>query len=465
MKHNIHQKIIFIIFPFVIFSCKKFVQIDPPPTRIQTGEIFQNDQAAISSVTGLYSKMSPGSLQLSNGATTVIACLSADDIYNAGPNANYEEFFKNTVSPDNSINSGLWRFSYANIYHVNAVLEGLGQGVSLTDSTRKQLRGEMLFIRAFSYFYLVNFYGDVPLQTSTDYEVNAVMPRSPATNVYQQILKDLLEAQNLLNTTYPSVNRARPNKWTATALLARVYLYKGEWANAEAQANSVIASGTYSLFSPLSATTDGFQISSNEIIWQLVRDNANTVEGANFIPTSATSRPTFALTTWVLNSFQANDARKKQWVDSAISAGLTYYYPKKYRQRTITVTTPPTAPSEYYVMFRLAEQYLVRAEARAQQNNLGGAIQDLNLIRTRATLPSLSSSLTQSQVLSAVEQERRTELFAEWGHRWFDLKRTNRADAVLGVLKAPNWQPTDVLYPIPQSELDLNPFLVQNPGY
>lgn len=121
--------------------------------------------------------------------------------------------------------------------------------------------------------------------------------------------------------------------------------------------------------------------------------------------------------------------------------------------------------SEYYTPLRLAEQYLIRAEARANQDNLNGAVDDLNVIRKRAVLTTLLNSLTQAQVLAAVAQENRIEFFAEWGHRWLDLKRTGQADAVLGSLKGSNWQTTDQLYPIPISEILRDPNLEQNPGY
>ncbi|HEU4473178.1 MAG TPA: RagB/SusD family nutrient uptake outer membrane protein, partial [Flavisolibacter sp.] len=124
---------------------------------------------------------------------------------------------------------------------------------------------------------------------------------------------------------------------------------------------------------------------------------------------------------------------------------------------------PPLA--EYLIVFRLAEQYLIRAEARMHKGDIQGSISDLNIIRSRAGLPSLPVTLTPVQLATAIEQERRVELFCEWGHRWQDLKRTGRAGAVLSTAKAPNWQSTDELYPIPAVEMQNNPFLTQNPGY
>jgi hypothetical protein len=113
---------------------------------------------------------------------------------------------------------------------------------------------------------------------------------------------------------------------------------------------------------------------------------------------------------------------------------------------------------------RLAEQYLIRGEARAHQNNVQGAQEDLNIIRSRAGLGATTAN-DESSLLAVIETERQVELFAEWGHRWFDLKRTGRADAVLSLEKAPNWQSTDRLYPIPFEEIKINPSLTQNPGY
>ena len=116
------------------------------------------------------------------------------------------------------------------------------------------------------------------------------------------------------------------------------------------------------------------------------------------------------------------------------------------------------------MVLRLAEQYLIRAEARAQQNNISGSQSDLNLIRNRAGLVNTAAN-DKTALLTAIEHERQVELFTEWGHRWLDLKRTNRADAVLGPIKAPNWQPTDMLYPIPQTQIANDPNVHQNPGY
>lgn len=126
------------------------------------------------------------------------------------------------------------------------------------------------------------------------------------------------------------------------------------------------------------------------------------------------------------------------------------------------------------MVLRLAEQYLIRAEARINQEKIEIGIQDLNALRTRARLSTaysttsplslLSLTLSKTEALSALERERRVELFSEWGHRWLDLKRTNKANEILSLLK-PKWQNTDILFPIPTLELTTNSAIKQNEGY
>jgi hypothetical protein len=336
---------------------------------------------------------------------------------------------------------------------------------------KARLNGEAKFLRAFLHFYLVNLYGDVPLVLTSSFETNSLIRRAPVADVYKQIVADLTDAQHLLPDDYSAgkSERIRANAGAATAMLARVYLYTGKWDSAEAQATAVINNaGIYSLVTDLDST---FLKNNSEAIWQLQASfnghiaTSATTEGFIFNPYDQYSSPNFYLTAQLLNAFEPNDLRRSHWVDSTdFNDGtniIRYFYPYKYKVRKTTADNV----SEYSTILRLAEQYLIRAEARAEQNTgLAGAISDLNLIRSRAGLPQLPNSLNQTEVLDAVAQERRIEFFAEYAHRWFDLKRTGRADAVLAPIK-PAWKPTAVLYPVPYSELQTNPNLVQNPGY
>ena len=117
------------------------------------------------------------------------------------------------------------------------------------------------------------------------------------------------------------------------------------------------------------------------------------------------------------------------------------------------------------MQFRLAEQYLIRAEARAHLNDIEGALADINAIRSRAKVAPVEANTT-AEVLMLVEEERRKELFVEGqGHRWFDLKRTSRADAVYSKLDYKKWESHKILLPIPETQILNNAALTQNPGY
>jgi hypothetical protein len=275
--------------------------------------------------------------------------------------------------------------------------------------------------------------------------------------VYSQIINDLLDAKNLLPADYITTERVRPNKWTAAALLSRCFLYTNQWQNASLEANAIIASGTYSLEPDLNNV---FLNSSTEAIWQLlpVRPGFNTYEGLEILPTSPFSYPTYLVTTSLRGSFENGDNRKTSWINSRVYNNDTLYFLFKYKIPNGTILT------EYYMVFRLAEQYLIHAEAAQNLNNIADAQADINIIRSRAGLGNTLANDIPSLKL-AIEQERRTELFCEWGHRWYDLKRTGRANNILASIKGVTWQSTDVLWPVPQQEINLNPALTQNPGY
>jgi hypothetical protein len=441
-------------------ACKKFLAIPPPQNQIQTAEIFKNDQSAISAVTGLHSQLLTASFWPANGGITLFPGLSADEIYNSTSDPDIDGFTNNSLLPNNEyINSSLWSFIYKTIYQANAILVGLANSQGLSTQVKNQLKGEVLIIRAWHYFFLVNLYGEVPLVLTTNYEANQALPRTATSQIVLQITNDLVEAKSILTPSYPTSGRFRPNKWTATALLSRVYLYRKEWAKAEAEASEIINSGLYTLPSNL---LNVFLPTSTETIWQLIRDNNNTAEASTFIPPSATAKPRYVLTNSLLNAFEPGDQRKVNWVNkNTVTIGSTvtdFYYPYKYKSRL------SSGPAEYYIVFRISEQFLIRSEVRAYLNDLPGSIADLNKIRNRAGLPNTLAN-DQSSLLAAIEAERRVELFTEWGHRWFDIKRTGRADLVLANEKGANWQPTDTLYPIPFGQIQLNQNLTQNPGY
>jgi len=441
-------------------SCDDFLNVGAPSSKINAQFVYANDNNATSALVGIYAKMMTAT-SIANYSETMLGGISSDEFDYV---VAYAEFFHNSLSTSNSDVSALWRSGYNLVYHANAVLEGLETASNISEPTKRKLKGEAKFIRAFCYFYLTNFWGDVPLITVTDYNATRFSDRMSRSEIYDQMLLDLQDALSLLDEAYDTNDRVRPNKFAAAALLSRVYLYNRKWAEAESHSTTIINNNTYSLENDLNKV---FLISSSEVIWQLlpVSPGKNTDEGALFIP-SPQSIPTRAvLSTHLLESFEENDKRKQNWTDKTVVNDIEYYYPFKYKIRSSLDVT------EGNTVLRLAEQYLIRAEARAQLDDLPGAVSDLNIVRDRAGLESLAL-LDKQAILKAIEQERRVELFSEFGHRWFDLKRKpgfdnpaiTRADEVLGLVKE-NWDASDALYPIPQNEIVRAPQLTQNPGY
>lgn len=458
---SIFFSLIILVLCSQITACKKTVHIDEPVHLITTEAVFSSDKTATAAIAGIYSEMMRTRYYFASGAMTIYPGMSADEFYSSLPSSQRDVFKDNTLTAsNNTIRNEFWRFGYSFIYRANACIEGLKTSERIDLVTKRQLTGEALFIRALCHFYLINLFGDVPLVTTSDYRINAELGRVAVPVVYSQIEEDLLAATELMSATYVTTGKVRPNKWAATALLARVYLYQKKWAEAEAAASGVIANGGYSLVPDVNNV---FLANSDEAIWQLMpvitNPGNNTHEGFLFVPYNATTVPTFRLREQLVTAFETGDARMN-WVGKNIVNGIDYFYPLKYK----VASTAPAAPLEYNMVLRLAEQYLIRAEARANRENLTGALDDLNRIRNRAGLSAISP-VNLENLLQAIEQERRIELFVEWGHRWFDIKRTGRANDVLKTVKGDNWQESDALYPIPLGEILINSKLTQNPGY
>jgi len=458
-KNRTTIKYALIIILTIFSSCREFLNIDLPKTVLSSKAVFTNDDSATAALTNIYARMGNGLSYVSGGreSLSLLAGLSSDEFINYSPAL--IEFYENQIDPINVTLRGLYSVPYNNIFGANSVLEGLLTSEKITPAIKSQLQGEAYFIRAFAYFYLVNFFGPVPLQLTTDYRITRVLNRASQEEIYQQIIDDLKNAEILLSETYPSAGRVRPNRAVAQALLSRVYLYMEDWKNAEKYSSMVISrSSTYSL----SSLDNIFLASSSEAIWQLFpAPNSNIDQNGNLLVLTATPTLVALREAFVLNAFEANDKRKTSWIKSYTNTTGTYYYPFKYKLKGSTSVT------EYSLLFRLTEQFLIRAEARAQQDNIGDAIDDLDKIRNRAGLKLIKTSnpnINKTDLLESIQKERRVELFCEYGHRWFDLKRTGKANLVLAPLKL-QWQETDVLYPIPYDETSRNPNVKQNEGY
>lgn len=435
-------------------SCEKLIENNPAKTDLLDKEIFKDSATVKPALLGMYSSLTSGQTFSLN--YSVFPGMSADELQFVGNS--YDAFINNALLPTQNNIDPLWSNPYEIIYQANSIIEGLASGSNMTEGFKTRSVAEARFMRAFCHFYLVNFFGDVPLVTSTDVQVNKLSPRSAAAVVYEQITQDLLFAQANLPADYSisGGERVRANKWVATALLARLYLYTHNWSEAEKQSSLLLDNN--GLFSMPKNLATVFTPASNEAIWQLYNSNNGVTEfAAQVVPNPTNPIPTFVFTEGLKNAFETDDARKVSWTSTINYQGTTYTYPTKYKSRA------QNANAEYLTVFRLAEQFLIRAEARAQQNNISGAKADIFTVRDRANLGATPAN-DKDALLLAVEKERRVELNSEWGHRWFDLRRTGRINAVLGAVKLA-WKSDAALYPVPQIQRNNNPSLSQNLGY
>jgi len=459
-KHHITLPILLLL--FFLGACEPFVEVEVPNDRITSETVFSDDATAREAMDGVYIQLFNTAFAAGgNQSVSFLGGLSTDTytVTNAVPEM--EAFAAHQLEATNSLNLALWSGAYNTIYMCNAILDGITDNSSLSLETRAALEGESRFIRAFTYFYLTNLYGDVPLITQTNYTINALKARSPQTEVYDNILKDLSLSAELLDTDYPDNDRTRANRFTALGLLARVHLYRENWEQAETYSSEVLAATDfYELPDDLNTV---FLANSPEALWQVSPEGwggtfTHTRDGNLLIRITPTGSPVTLKETFIAD-WEAGDLRQENWIGSLTSSSETYYYPYKYK---IQYDATGSNYSEYAMVMRLAEQYLIRAEARTRQGKLEVALADLNAIRERAGLEALvyTLALTQEQLLQEVMQQRYYELFSEWGHRWLDLKRTGKALEVLeGVSES------DLLYPIPEAELLKNPNLTQNAGY
>jgi starch-binding outer membrane protein, SusD/RagB family len=466
-------------------GCAKFVELDPPVNSISDETAYTTNATATSVLTGILYNMTVNT-DFVHGVSGVglLTGMGSDELkYYQASQANLE-FAKNSLLADNSYVLNIWVRCYKLIYAANAAIEGVTASPTISEPVKQQLTGEAKFLRAFCYFYLVNLYGDVPVPTATDYKVNITLPRKPVQDVYQQIIQDLKDAQSLLRNEYLSAtnvvtaDRVRPNKFAATALLARAYLYAGDWASAESSATEVInQAGTYKMVNDLNNT---FLAGSQEAIWQLGLaangSGINTWDGNILIIRTSplTGYPGLSLSETQMNVL-AGDKREANWTNLFIADGTGYPYPFKYK---VYQAAGNSATTEHTIVLRLAEQYLIRAEAKAMQGRISGAdggIADINAVRSRADQTEVTATTLQEFML-ALERERRLELFTEMGHRWFDIKRwkgfsntaVTRADEIMPAIAAAKggvWKPEYKLWPIPASELNVNVNLTPNPGY
>ncbi|WPO89308.1 RagB/SusD family nutrient uptake outer membrane protein [Chryseobacterium sp. HR92] len=443
-----------LLFCVLLFSCEKMLEVETPSNQIGKDKVFADVQTANAALAGLYAGLRDNS-PLSGESLGAFLGVYTDDLdsYALTDTNGVLALYHNQQTDTNSTVYSVWSTAYQHIYAANAIIEGV-RASALPGNEKNRIEGEALLVRSILLFYLQQLFGAVSYPVSTDYTVNQSLSRVESAEVLSRLEVDLLHCGELLPDQYRDAERVYPNRKGAELMLAKVYMLEHKWAQAETVLKTILGSPLYSFQNDLSKV---FQKDSKHIIWQLKPANpGDPVKEAMLYYFSGAAPTGYALSESLISSFEAGDLRKQQWMVPVSVGGNTWYRAAKYKNININDT-------EDSIMFRLEEVYLLLAEALAQQNKVGEALQYINPVRQRAGLNSLAS-VSKEVLLSEILLENRREFFTEMGHRFLDLKRNNK----LGDLQAvkSNWKPFHSLWPVPQKDLLLNPNLKpQNNGY
>ena len=429
----------------VIGACDSPLDTNPTvdvdaETALRTGAAVQQ------AVLGAYRALASSALY--SRQQVVFPDLYADNYTFTGTFQTDREYSLRAVAASNTANRDAWQAAYAGILRANHILDALTDVTNMTDADKSRARGEALFLRAVNYMTLARWFGGVPLITMPTKALNeeSTAPRNTVQQVYAFIEQDLEEAATLLPTG--RVN-GRATQGAANALLARVYLEDAKYTQARDKATLLIAnSATYRLVTNYrDLFTNKHTVESIFELHYAGGENTNSLAFWHF-DQSQGGRRGFQPNASLNNSFEANDQRRAASITTQANRLIGFKY---FRIST---------QDDNVHVVRLAEMYLIRAEANMRLNAAADVVRaDIDVVRARAgILPLPVTVITTTQLTDAILQERRVE-FAMEGHRFFDLRRLGRATTVLAIA------PERLLMPIPQGEIDVNPNLVQNTGY
>jgi hypothetical protein len=465
---------------------------EQPKDRISSDAFFQTAADAKAAIAATYRPLSTGSLW---GTNLQWALNAATDESRVGPeeeNPNIVALTQlawTTTNPyiaGSNASGGAWGGLYQMITRANLVLDRV-PAIAMDDAAKSQILAEAKFLRALGYFYLVRLYGDVPL-VLTPADQAALGPRTPQADVFAQIVKDATEAEAALPAVWGSSDKGRATKGSAEALLAEQYIWRKDWPNAATFAKKVIDSGNYSLVpNYIQAFLPGSQNRPEEVF----AAQSSSATGAPAIDIAAWEYPrnmnpnsNGGWGTWqplqsFIDSYTPGDYRQEvSFFTSGIdpTGKVVTFLPHVYKFRP---TARPGQQDVNWPIYRYADVLLMYAEALNEQGQSDAAIGYVNMVRARARNGNgaenraepadLPTGLDQATTRAAIFNERKFELAFE-GKRWFDLVRQGFATFQAAETTDPtvitaNVQPTRMLWPIPQVQIDLNSQLTQNPGY
>lgn len=451
-------------------SCTKELN-QTPPTQKQLSNFLNNESEVEEYVNATYSFLQ----SLYNGYLVGVAELPSDNLWDEVPPNDdrvYGDMDNFTMEPANGGTGTIWRNSYVGIQAVNTVLNRI-DNISFADENRKKnIKGEMHFLRGLHYFNLVRTFGGVPLvtQETVDPFDYFGQGRQPANEIYALIKDDLGKAKEMAPSVAARFGQA--TKYAAHTLLGKVHLTLHEYDEARTELLEVKNSGNYQVLAV--DKIFGVENENNaEVIFNVQYAsgiNGNS-EGSNMlqvfspIGTISGAKGHCIPTHEFYSSYDPADLRRKQWL-ALSNNGIPY---------SLKLTRPTgdaaDGPSDFIVL-RYSDVILMLAEIENELDNRGDintggtALHYLNMIRSRSGVAAVTTT-NKAQLAEAIATERRFELATE-GHRWWDLIRTGKAIETMNAwFQSQNVNITvaerHMLMPIPQSQIDTDPSLVQNP--
>jgi starch-binding outer membrane protein, SusD/RagB family len=439
--------IILSLLTLVTVSCNKLLDVQPTDA-ISSSQAIKDRSGVENAITGAYNALH--STGIYGRYQVIVEDLAADNLVWTGTTQDYSQIANHTIPADNGIIEGMWSASYDCINRVNNVLSKIS-GIEMSTDDRNMFTGDGLFMRALCHFNLLCSFGGIPIKTQPTLDLSNInQARNTVPQVYEQIIADLQQAEALLPATR---TLGYASSFSATALLARVYLTQFQQNNDPAlatlaieRAGKVISEGGFTLAPDYASLFSG---NTTESVFEIVSDVQNrTLLAQYFYPRSLLGRYEVSPPAAFVQTFKLTDTARFLPSIAFDSTKLAFGY--KYRD--------VTAGTDRIYVLRLAEMYLIRAEARAYSNGSIEEIRnDVNVIRARAGLTPTTST-DYNELKMVIENERRHE-FAFESQRWSDLVRTKRATVILGI------DPNYTLFPIPLSELQTNTLMTQNPGY
>ncbi|MBA0884563.1 RagB/SusD family nutrient uptake outer membrane protein [Flavobacterium undicola] len=483
----------------LILSAGLFVsctELEVAPTSFVTKEnFFITQDDAIASVTSVYASLSldPGEQSLF-GRNLYFLTDMASDYAAAGVSATNPQVRALSSLTHDATSDRVqvaWRQIYAGINRANVAIDNIPK-TAATDVIKTRLINEAKFIRALLYFQAVRLWGGVPivLHEPTSIQVESLKSnRATVDQVYTQIISDLTDAE-ALPSTYTGTNVGRATSGAAKAILAKVYLTKKDWPNAILKAKEVINGGFgYALFENFADIFDKTKKNGKEHIFSVQFEpnqagngsSGNVFQGTSFTGFTATE-PADIISDVALfyDIYATGDTRRdasyvKQLVNPA--TGALYTFPKPLFKKYLDLNNLAT-PSNVAINFpiiRYADILLSLAEAINEKDGATLEAHELvNQVRRRAFAKPIQTpnvtvdlvGLTTVQLREAIREERKKE-FVQEGQRWFDLVRWGTLVTEVKKVTAKNSvSERNNLYPIPQSERNIDPIgLPQNPNY